>query len=121
MKSPRNAVIGRLCIGALLAATATAAIAQDEITITGRHRAGDVTTASIRVNYSDLDMRSAWGRRELNYRIFYAAQDLCNRIADPNEAYAIVDDCRDQAYRDALHRVGTPDAHVAPSYTMWMR
>lgn len=72
---------------------------------------------SRRVFYRDLDLRTAWGARELRARIYDAAYSACNQmdtfypISASNEPNPDVDSCTHAAVRDAM-----PQAYSAINY-----
>ena len=100
----RNTVttIARLCGAVSAAAVALAggyAAAQsatvEELTVEGRPTHGPPEAFDYRVGYSDLNLRSEAGRKELANRIQIAATYACKKVDDPSGA------CRAEATRNA--------------------
>jgi len=68
--------------------------APEEVYVYGPHRAPErdsATGATIErvmlqhpVRYDDLDLRTPWGARELEYRISYTAHRLCDQLGSEN-------------------------------------
>ena len=120
-----------LLLGAATALPTTAAGAQtydpaDEvIVIQGRWRdraPADADSASQSVSYADLDLTNPWDRRELRRRVSLTARYLCDRLDEPRSGSALpATDCRTEATRDALARVGTIEQGWAPRGTAWVR
>jgi UrcA family protein len=94
--------IGRLC-GAVSAAAvalgsgyaAAQATTVEELTVVGKPTHGPPEEFDYRVGYSDLNLRSEAGRKELANRIQIAAAYACKKVDDPSGA------CRAEAVRQA--------------------
>ena len=109
------------------AAAATAPVmaqsTSEDIVIYGRwhDRVPDsAPSASQVVSYADLDLSTDWGRSELRHRIRLASRYLCDKLNE-GASDPITGSCRDQAYRDAMDRIGTVEAHFAPRGSAWVR
>jgi len=115
-----------LLMGAAFVAPTTPAVAQsadEDIVITGhwhRVRPEDAETASQRVSYADLDLSTDWGRHELRHRLKLTARYVCDRLGE-SDTGSVGPTCRDAAYKDAVDRLGTIEAHFAPRGTAWVR
>jgi UrcA family protein len=110
-------------MGAAIFGLAAPAMAQadEDIVVTGRYGnvPDNVQSLSQRVSYADLDLATDSGRRILKQRISLTARYLCDKLGE-TDAGPVVPNCRDAAARDALDRVGTWEAHVAPRGTAWV-
>lgn len=68
----------------------------EEVTVEGRPSHGPPETFDYRVGYSDLDLRTEAGRKELANRIQIAAAYACKKVDEPNGA------CRADAVSHAM-------------------
>lgn len=98
-----------LALGAVLATTATPALAQnfnrDDIVVYGHTPIpDDVESVSQHVSYGDLHLQYAEDRRELRRRVTLTAHELCDSLGEGHYArYA--SSCYDTAYSDAMRQV----------------
>jgi len=85
---------------AAIAIGGAVAIAQpvtvEEVTVEGRPSKGPPEAFDYRVGYSDLDLRTEEGRKELANRIQIAAAYACKKVDEPNGA------CRADAVNHAM-------------------
>jgi UrcA family protein len=91
------------------------AVTVEEVTVEGRPSKGPPETFDYRVGYSDLDLRTEEGRKELANRIQIAAAYACKKVDEPNGA------CRADAVshamvkaRAAAHQMRGHGKHPAP-------
>lgn len=113
-----------LIAAAAALATAAPGFAQagsEEIIVTGRYgRVPDsVQSLSQTVGYADLDLSTKAGRDILRHRLRLTARFLCDKLGE-SDSPGIVPSCREAAVKDALNRVGTIEANVAPRGTTWV-
>ena len=94
--------LARLCGAAGAAAIALGggyamaqAVTVEELTVEARPTHGPPEAFDYRVGYSDLNLRSEAGRKELANRIQIAAAYACKKVDDPSGA------CRAEAVRQA--------------------
>ena len=94
--------------------------APEQIVIVGHYRRlpDNVESASLTVGYGDLDLSIPADREILRHRISLTARYLCDKLGESDTGPG---SCRDAATRDAMQRVGTIWAHVAPRGTAWVR
>lgn len=92
----------------------------EQIVIVGHYgRLPDsVQSASQIVGYGDLDLSNPADRDVLRHRVALTARYLCDKLGESDTGPG---SCRDEATRDALHRVGTIEEHFAPRGTAWVR
>ena len=96
-------------------AFAQKAVTVEELTVVGKPSNGPPEEFDYRVGYSDLNLRSEAGRKELANRIQLAAAYACKKVDDPSGA------CRAEAVRnanakaaDAAHRMRAHGEHPTP-------
>jgi UrcA family protein len=94
----------------------------EEIIVTGRYRKvpDNVQSLSQSVSYADLDLSTSAGKQELRHRLSLTARYLCQKLGESDTATPPVPSCRDAAVKDAMDRVGTLEAHLAPRGTAWV-
>jgi UrcA family protein len=73
----------------------------------------NTVSASRAVFYGDLDLSAPWGMRALHARLERAAAAACNQLLNDPTLVIINSegDCIAPAVRDAMYRVGMPDAY----------
>jgi UrcA family protein len=80
----------------------------------------NVKRAATAVSYSDLDLSTDWGRRELRKRVRLTARYLCEKLGETDHSSSVVPSCRDAAVRDTMRRVGTVEANAVPRGSAWV-
>jgi UrcA family protein len=110
-----------------------AGVPPEEVYVFGHHRAparSPETEAAIEdvvlqhpVRFDDLDLRTPWGARELEYRISYAAHRLCDQLGSEdspitNSNFIPADNapCYGPAMDDAMHQADIAIARARRGY-----
>lgn len=124
MKFKTMSRLGLAVAGAALFAASAPGFAQDseEIIVSGRYGTlpDSVQSASQSVGYADLDLSTVGGRNELKRRLNLTARYLCEKLGETDTSSSVAPSCRDAAVKDAMARVGTIEAHVAPRGSAWV-
>src|SRR5688572_22664989 len=104
------AIAGLAALGAIAPAHAQQVV--EEIIVEGHQGKlpDNVKRAATAVSYSDLDLSTDWGRRELRKRVSLTARYLCEKLGESDHSSGVVPSCRDAAVRDTMRRVGTVEA-----------
>jgi UrcA family protein len=113
-----------LAAGVAILAAAAPVVAQnddDNITITGRYgRVPDnVQSLSLRVNYSDLDLSTAFGRHQLSNRIDDTANFLCDKLGESDDNLGAIPSCQTAAYEDGMQQVAWVERGYEPRGDGW--
>lgn len=120
----KASVLGKICLGALMATAAIPAFAQDypdEIVVTSRGDIpADADTLSQVVYYNDLDLGTYAGMEELRYRVRTTANAVCNALGEDRSIASPTRSCATEAYRSAMNRLGTDRQDWAPRGTVWL-
>jgi UrcA family protein len=117
---PTTFLLGAACAAALVGFAAPAlaqATSVQELTITGRWRAGeDVRSLSAAVPYNDLDLNTAAGRDMLKQRVSDTSRNLCERLGENATGDPLVS-CQQDAMNSAREaiRVAIAGSHM-PNY-----
>lgn len=114
------AIAGMAALGVMVPAHAQRVV--EEVVVEGYQGKlpDNVKRAATAVSYSDLDLSTDRGQRELRKRVSLTARYLCEKLGETDHSSGVVPSCRNQAVKDTMRRVGTLEANAVPRGAAWV-